>query len=107
MPAGLRGAARPREHPFRKRRGLAHAIRSPESTNELIRSGRFKIDQNLTLAAAAQILAMHSGAKQFAAQLLTLFTTPVVYLYLDRLSTFLRRKKNGAMKQDAAASPLK
>ena len=50
---------------------------------------------------------MHSGAEQFAAQLLTLFTTPVVYLYLDRLSTFLRRKKNGAMKQDAATSPLK
>ena len=40
-------------------------------------------------------------------QLLTLFTTPVVYLYLDRLNTFVRRKKHGAMKQDAAAPPLK
>jgi HAE1 family hydrophobic/amphiphilic exporter-1 len=40
-------------------------------------------------------------------QLLTLFTTPVVYIYLDRLNTFLRRKKNGAMKRDAAASRLK
>ena len=40
-------------------------------------------------------------------QLLTFFTTPVVYLYLDRLNTFLRGEKHGPMKQDATASPLK
>jgi len=32
--------------------------------------GRIKVDQNLTLATAAQILAMRSGADQFAAKML-------------------------------------
>jgi hypothetical protein len=40
-------------------------------------------------------------------QLLTLFTTPVVYLYLNRLKTFPRRKRRNPSKQDAAPSPLK
>jgi HAE1 family hydrophobic/amphiphilic exporter-1 len=31
-------------------------------------------------------------------QILTLFTTPVVYLYLDRLSSFLRRSRGTAQK---------
>jgi HAE1 family hydrophobic/amphiphilic exporter-1 len=33
-------------------------------------------------------------------QLLTLFTTPVVYIYLDRLNTFLRSKKRAPLKKD-------
>jgi HAE1 family hydrophobic/amphiphilic exporter-1 len=33
-------------------------------------------------------------------QLLTLYTTPVVYLYLDRLQTWLRRDKAGAVEAD-------
>jgi hypothetical protein len=40
-------------------------------------------------------------------QLLTLFTTPVVYLYLNRLKTFPRRKRRNPSKQGAAPSPLK
>jgi hypothetical protein len=40
-------------------------------------------------------------------QRLTLFTTPVVYLYLNRLKTFPRRKRRNPSKQDAAPSPLK
>ena len=33
--------------------------------------------------------------------------TPVVYLYLNRLKTFPRRKRRNPSKQDAAPSPLK
>jgi hydrophobic/amphiphilic exporter-1 (mainly G- bacteria), HAE1 family len=39
-------------------------------------------------------------------QILTLFTTPVVYLYLDRLNAFLKRKGRERSKNDAALSHL-
>ena len=35
-------------------------------------------------------------------QVLTLFTTPVVYLYLDRLQTGLGRARDGHEDEDAA-----
>ena len=38
-------------------------------------------------------------------QLLTLYTTPVVYLYLDRLQVWLRRQKKAAATGDALPSP--
>jgi multidrug efflux pump subunit AcrB len=36
-------------------------------------------------------------------QLLTLFTTPVVYIYLDRLQALLRRSRESSEKADAVA----
>ena len=36
-------------------------------------------------------------------QLLTLFTTPVVYIYLDRLQAFLRRSREPSKKANAVA----
>jgi HAE1 family hydrophobic/amphiphilic exporter-1 len=36
-------------------------------------------------------------------QLLTLFTTPVVYIYLDRLQAFLRRSREPSKKVNAVA----
>ena len=38
-------------------------------------------------------------------QLLTLYTTPVVYLYLDKLQVWLRRQKKAAATGDALPSP--
>ncbi len=38
-------------------------------------------------------------------QCLTLFTTPVIYLYMDRLSRFLRRLRGGAPLMTAAPAP--
>jgi HAE1 family hydrophobic/amphiphilic exporter-1 len=35
-------------------------------------------------------------------QVLTLYTTPVVYLYLDRLAGFVRRKRGVAHRPDTA-----
>jgi multidrug efflux pump subunit AcrB len=36
-------------------------------------------------------------------QLLTLFTTPVVYIYLDRLQAFLRRSRESSKRANAVA----
>jgi HAE1 family hydrophobic/amphiphilic exporter-1 len=36
-------------------------------------------------------------------QLLTLFTTPVVYIYLDRLQAFLRHSREPSKKANAVA----
>ncbi len=40
-------------------------------------------------------------------QLLTLYTTPVVYLYLDRFSIWLRQRRRGKAQDvpDAALAP--
>jgi HAE1 family hydrophobic/amphiphilic exporter-1 len=38
-------------------------------------------------------------------QLLTLYTTPVVYLYLDRLSRFLSRLRQGGERHGDVAAP--
>jgi HAE1 family hydrophobic/amphiphilic exporter-1 len=38
-------------------------------------------------------------------QLLTLYTTPVVYLYLDRLSRFLSRLRQGGKRHSDVAAP--
>jgi HAE1 family hydrophobic/amphiphilic exporter-1 len=38
-------------------------------------------------------------------QILTLYTTPVVYIYLDRLQTWLFRKKKQAASEHAVPAP--
>jgi multidrug efflux pump subunit AcrB len=38
-------------------------------------------------------------------QVLTLYTTPVVYLYLDRVTQFLRRKRRDPRQQREANAP--
>ena len=38
-------------------------------------------------------------------QILTLYTTPVIYLYMDRLSKLFRRKKAPAAEAEATPAP--
>ena len=46
-----------------------------------------------------------SSAASLVSQLLTLYTTPVVYIYLDRLQTWLFGKQKPAIEGDAKPAP--
>ncbi|GJE41637.1 Multidrug resistance protein MdtC [Methylobacterium soli] len=40
-------------------------------------------------------------------QILTLFTTPVVYIYMDKLSGILARRKEAATQHSGSAQPAR